>query len=75
MKTLIILAHPGIQNSVINKRLLQEALKEPQRFSVHDLTQVSGAAISTPRASKSSSEPTTPSFCSFRFITSPALRF
>ena len=42
MKTLIILAHPGIQNSVINKRLLQEALKEPQRFSVHDLTQVYG---------------------------------
>ncbi|WP_234400016.1 NAD(P)H-dependent oxidoreductase [Campylobacter concisus] len=40
MKTLIILAHPDIQNSVINKRLLQEALKEPQRFSVHDLTQV-----------------------------------
>ena len=42
MKTLIILAHPGIKNSVINKRLLQEALKEPQRFSVHDLTQVYG---------------------------------
>jgi len=42
MKTLIILAHPGIQNSVINKRLLQEALKEPQHFSVHDLTQVYG---------------------------------
>lgn len=42
MKTLIILAHPGIQNSIINKRLLQEALKEPQRFSVHDLTQVYG---------------------------------
>ncbi|WP_298791913.1 NAD(P)H-dependent oxidoreductase [uncultured Campylobacter sp.] len=42
MKTLIILTHPGIQNSVINKRLLQEALKEPQHFSVHDLTQVYG---------------------------------
>lgn len=42
MKTLIILAHPDIKNSVINKRLLQEALKEPQRFSVYDLTQVYG---------------------------------
>ncbi|WP_107770001.1 NAD(P)H-dependent oxidoreductase [Campylobacter concisus] len=40
MKTLIILAHPDIQNSVINKRLLQEALKDQQRFSVHDLTRV-----------------------------------
>ena len=43
MKTLIILAHPGIQNSVINKRLLQEVLKEPQLFSVHDLMQVYGS--------------------------------
>ncbi|WP_314701893.1 hypothetical protein [Campylobacter rectus] len=40
MKTLIILARPDIKNSVINKRLLQEALKEPQRFSVYDLAQV-----------------------------------
>ena len=43
MKTLIILAHQGIQNSVINKRLLREAPKEQQRFSVHDLTQVYGS--------------------------------
>ena len=42
MKTLIILAHPDIKNSAINKRLLQEVLKEPQHFSVHDLTQVYG---------------------------------
>ena len=40
MKTLIILAHTDIQNSVINKRLLQEALKDQQRFSIHDLTRV-----------------------------------
>ena len=31
---------PDIQNSVINKRLLQEALKDQQRFSIHDLTRV-----------------------------------
>ena len=73
MKTLIILAHPGIQNSVINKRLLQEALKEPQRFSVHDLTQVYGGKSID--AAREQELIRAHDALSFHFTTSPALRF
>ena len=42
MKKLIILAHPNISNSVINKRLIAEANKYPDKFTVHDISAVYG---------------------------------
>lgn len=36
-KTLIIVAHPNMAGSVVNKRWLAELRKYPERFTVHDL--------------------------------------
>lgn len=38
MKTLIIIAHPNITDSVINKRWLQELKKHPTKYTTHELT-------------------------------------
>lgn len=40
MKTLIIVIHPDIQNSVINKRWIKELEKFPEQFHVHQLHEV-----------------------------------
>lgn len=40
MKTLIIVAHPEIQNSTVNKRLAEELEKYPDQFTVHRLYEV-----------------------------------
>jgi putative NADPH-quinone reductase len=40
MKTLIIVTHPDIENSVINKRWIQELEKFPEQFHVHQLHKV-----------------------------------
>lgn len=40
MKTLIIVIHPDIQQSVVNKRWVQELNKFPDRFVVHQLYEV-----------------------------------
>ena len=37
MKTLVILAHPNMQNSRINKKLKEELEKYPDEFEVHEL--------------------------------------
>lgn len=37
MKTLIIIIHPDLENSVINKRWIEELEKYPERHTVHDL--------------------------------------
>ena len=37
MKTLVVLAHPGLGKSVINKRWKEELEKHPDKFFVHDL--------------------------------------
>lgn len=37
MKTLIIVTHPNLQQSVINKRWLEEIDKFPEKFTIHDL--------------------------------------
>lgn len=37
MKTLIIVTHPEIEKSVINKRWLEELEKYPEKFTVHQL--------------------------------------
>jgi len=37
MKTLIIVTHPAIKESIINKRWVEELLKFPDRFTVHQL--------------------------------------
>ena len=39
MKTLVIVAHPSIETSTINKRLVEELAKFPERYTVHDLYQ------------------------------------
>lgn len=40
MKTLIIVIHPDIKNSVINKRWVKELQKFPEQFHVHQLHEV-----------------------------------
>lgn len=40
MKTLVIVTHPDIGKSVINKRWIEEMNKYPERFFVHQLHQV-----------------------------------
>ncbi len=37
MKTLVIVAHPNINESVVNKRWIEELQKHPGRYTVHDL--------------------------------------
>ncbi len=39
MKTLVIVTHPNINESVINKRWIEELKKYPDRFLVHQLHQ------------------------------------
>lgn len=38
MKTLIVVAHPDISKSVINKRLIEELKKHPKKYTIHELT-------------------------------------
>jgi Putative NADPH-quinone reductase (modulator of drug activity B) len=40
MKTLIIVIHPDIKNSVINKRWIKELEKSPEKYHVHQLHEV-----------------------------------
>ncbi|MFN0254614.1 NAD(P)H-dependent oxidoreductase [Pedobacter ureilyticus] len=40
MKTLIIVTHPNIETSVINKRWVEELNKYPELYTVHQLHQV-----------------------------------
>jgi len=37
MKTLVIVAHPSIETSTVNKRLVEELQKYPDKITVHDL--------------------------------------
>lgn len=39
MKTLIIVTHPDIENSVVNKRWIEELSKYPDRYKIHQLYQ------------------------------------
>jgi putative NADPH-quinone reductase len=39
MKTLVIVIHPDIQNSYVNKRWIEELSKHPDRYTVHQLYQ------------------------------------
>ncbi|MEA4891164.1 MAG: NAD(P)H-dependent oxidoreductase [Peptococcaceae bacterium] len=39
MKTLVIVAHPDIEKSVINRRWLEELKKHPENYTVHNLYQ------------------------------------
>ena len=40
MKTLVIVIHPDIQNSAINRRWVEELNKFPDRYTVHQLYEV-----------------------------------
>ncbi len=40
MKTLIIVAHPNMSESVINKRWIEELNKFPEKYTVHQLAEV-----------------------------------
>lgn len=40
MKTLIIVIHPDIKNSRINKRWTQELEKFPEKYHIHQLHEV-----------------------------------
>ena len=37
MKTLIILAHPNMQNSNTNRAWIQKAKNQPYKFDIHEL--------------------------------------
>ncbi len=40
MKTLIIVTHPDIDNSAVNKRWIEELSKHPQKFDIHQLYKI-----------------------------------
>ncbi|UHA73402.1 NAD(P)H-dependent oxidoreductase [Paenibacillus sp. 481] len=40
MKTLVIVTHPSIETSVINKRWVEELHKYPEKYTVHELHKV-----------------------------------
>lgn len=40
MKSLVIIAHPNIEESIVNKRWLKELEKEQGRFTIHKLYEV-----------------------------------
>ncbi|MCF2443455.1 NAD(P)H-dependent oxidoreductase [Dyadobacter sp. CY345] len=40
MKTLVIVIHPDIKNSVVNKRWIEELNKFPDKFTVHSLHEI-----------------------------------
>ena len=40
MKTLVIVTHPSIETSVINKRWVEELKKHPEKYTVHELSKV-----------------------------------
>lgn len=37
MKTLVVVIHPNIENSVLNKRWIEELNKYPEKFDIHQL--------------------------------------
>lgn len=37
MKTLVIAVHPNMENSIINKRWINELEKQPEKYTVHQL--------------------------------------
>ena len=39
MKNLVVVTHPDIANSVVNKRWLEELRRYPERYTVHELHQ------------------------------------
>lgn len=40
MKTLVIVTHPSLETSVINKRWVEEFKKHPEKYTVHELHKV-----------------------------------
>ena len=40
MKTLVILTHPSLETSVVNKRWVEELKKYPEKYTVHELYKV-----------------------------------
>ncbi|MDU5949483.1 MAG: NAD(P)H-dependent oxidoreductase [Paenibacillus macerans] len=40
MKTLVVVTHPNIESSVINKRWVEELRKYPEKYTVHELYKV-----------------------------------
>ncbi|MFD1954409.1 NAD(P)H-dependent oxidoreductase [Paenibacillus thailandensis] len=40
MKTLVIVTHPSIETSVVNKRWVEELRKYPEKYTVHELHKV-----------------------------------
>ncbi|MBP1174030.1 putative NADPH-quinone reductase [Paenibacillus sp. PvR133] len=40
MKTLVIVTHPSIEASVINRRWVEELKKYPEKYTIHELHKV-----------------------------------
>ncbi|MCC3377418.1 NAD(P)H-dependent oxidoreductase [Cohnella sp. REN36] len=53
MKTLIVVAHPNIETSVVNKRWVEELRRYPEKYTVHELyRQYPGGNIEAEREQK-----------------------
>lgn len=40
MKTLVLVSHPDLENSIVNKRWVEELKKHPELYTVHELNTV-----------------------------------
>ncbi|MEI5906966.1 NAD(P)H-dependent oxidoreductase [Bacillus spongiae] len=40
MKTLVVIAHPNIETSVVNKRWVEELKKYPEKYTIHEIYKV-----------------------------------
>ncbi|MTH55015.1 flavodoxin family protein [Bacillus mangrovi] len=40
MKTLVIVSHPSLETSIVNKRWVEELKKHPEKYTVHELYKV-----------------------------------
>lgn len=40
MKTLVLVTHPNLEKSIINKRWVEELKKDPEQYTVHELNTV-----------------------------------
>lgn len=40
MKTLVIIAHPDLETSIINKRWVEELAKHPDKYTIHEISKV-----------------------------------
>lgn len=68
MKTLVVVTHPNIESSVINKRWAEELRKYPEKYTVHELYKVYPNGNIDPKKNNNSSNRIVTLCCSSPFI-------